>query len=113
MPGSEPNVAIATRLSAPAHAVWARATSPEGINEELRPILRMTRPRGMNGTSIDDVRVGEALGRSWILLLGFLPVDWDDIVVAELVTGGSSRATAASALRPRRGPVGATPRPAR
>lgn len=87
VPSSGPTVTASTRLAAPAEAVWARAITPEGINDELRPILRMTTPRGMNGPTIDDMPVGEPLGRSWILLLGFLPVDWDDITVAELEPG--------------------------
>jgi hypothetical protein len=80
-------VAVTTRLGARAADVWARATTPEGINDELRPILRMTVPEGLDGAGIDDVRTGEPLGRSWILLFGFLPVDYDDLCVAEVEPG--------------------------
>jgi hypothetical protein len=76
-----------SRVAAPARDVWARAITPEGINDELAPWLRMTVPRGLRGATIDDVRVGEALGRSWVLLAGVLPVDWDDLRLAELEPG--------------------------
>jgi hypothetical protein len=70
-----------------AEHVWARATSEEGINHELRPILRMTMPAGLRGKTIADVQVGVPLGRSWILLFGLIPVDYDDLKLAELGPG--------------------------
>lgn len=76
-----------TRMAAPATAVWERAITPEGINHELGPWLRMTMPAGLRDATIDDVRVGEPLGRSWILLGGVLPVDYDDLCLAELEPG--------------------------
>jgi hypothetical protein len=60
---------------------------PEGINEELRPWLRMTIPARLRDASIDTVSVGEPLGRSWLLLFGFLPVDYDDLCLAEIEPG--------------------------
>lgn len=59
----------------------------EGINDELSPILRMTMPARLRGRTIDDVAVGEPLGRSWLLLGRLLPVDFDDIRLAELEPG--------------------------
>jgi hypothetical protein len=82
-----PDVEQTTELSAPAGVVWERAVSPEGINHELAPLLRMTMPRGLRGATIDDVAVGEPLGRAWILLFGFLPVDYDDLALAEVEPG--------------------------
>ncbi len=70
-------------LTASAEEVWERALTPEGISDELRPWLRMTMPRALRGKSIDDVPLGEPLGRSWILLFGALPVDYDDLALAE------------------------------
>ena len=70
-----------------AQEMWARAVSADGINDELAPILRMTRPAGLRGKTIDDVEVGVPLGRSWILLGRVLPVDYDDICLAELEPG--------------------------
>lgn len=74
-------------VDSPAATVWALAVSEEGINGELRPLLRMTMPRGLRGKTIDDVEVGVGLGRSWILLGGVLPVDYDDLYLAELEPG--------------------------
>jgi ligand-binding SRPBCC domain-containing protein len=81
------NVEQVSIVRAPAEAVWSRAVTPEGINHEMRPWLRMTMPAGLRGSTIDDVRVGETVGRSWILALGFLPVDYDDLCLAELEPG--------------------------
>ena len=67
--------------------VWARAVSEEGINHELAPVLRMTVPPGLRGKTVDDVEVGTVVGRSWILLGRLLPVDYDDLCIAELEPG--------------------------
>jgi hypothetical protein len=74
-------------IARPAAAVWDRVVSEEGINDELAPILRMTMPRGLRGKTVDDVEVGVPLGRSWILLARLLPVDYDDLCLAELEPG--------------------------
>jgi hypothetical protein len=74
-------------LTRPAAQVWARAVTEEGINAELAPILRMTMPSGLRGRTVDDVEVGVPLGRSWILFGGLLPVDYDDLCLAELEPG--------------------------
>lgn len=75
---------ITTRLAAPAEQVWEAALSEAGINYELGPWLRMTMPRGLDeGISIEDVPLGEKLGRSWILLARVIPVDYDDLCVVE------------------------------
>jgi ligand-binding SRPBCC domain-containing protein len=76
-----------TRLAAPAATVWDRAVTPEGINDELRPWMRMTMPRSLRGKTVADVRPGDRPGRSWLLLFGVLPVDYDDLGIAELEPG--------------------------
>ena len=83
----DPSVEQVSRLAAPAADVWARAITSEGINHELGPCLRMTMPPSLRGATIDDLPVGEPLGRSWILLGGVLPVDYDDLRLAELDPG--------------------------
>jgi hypothetical protein len=57
--------------------------TPAGINDELRPLLRMTMPPSLHGKTISEVPLGEPLGRSWILLFGLVPVDYDDLGLAE------------------------------
>ena len=74
-------------VSAPASAVWERVITEEGINHELGPWLRMTMPPGLHGATIDDVAVGQPLGRSWLLALRVLPVDYDDLCLVELEPG--------------------------
>jgi ligand-binding SRPBCC domain-containing protein len=69
---------ISSRLAAPADAVWGRVASADGINDEIRPWMRMTVPRGLDSLDIATIGPGR-LGRSWILLLGLLPVDYDDL----------------------------------
>jgi ligand-binding SRPBCC domain-containing protein len=78
---------IASRLEAPAEAVWARVTTAAGVNAELMPIVRMTVPRGLDDFSIDNVRDGTTLGRSWLLLFGLIPFDWDHIHIERLEPG--------------------------
>ncbi|MCB9549955.1 MAG: hypothetical protein H6706_29455 [Myxococcales bacterium] len=68
---------IRSRLLAAAPTVWARVTTPAGINAELGPWLRMTTPAPLRGATLDDLPLGEPLGRAWLLLFGVLPVEWD------------------------------------
>jgi ligand-binding SRPBCC domain-containing protein len=72
-----------TELPAPAAGVWERVTSVEGVNDELRPWLRMTVPRGARGMSLEDVELNRPIGRSWVLALGVIPFDYDEITLVE------------------------------
>ncbi len=98
----EPVVVIerTSRLARPAAEVWARVTTPAGINHEVAPWLQMTVPRGWSGSSLADVVAGTRLGRSWILALGLVPVDYDDLHI-ECIGDGYFRevSTMASAAR--------------
>src|SRR5688572_21565614 len=84
---------VTTRLSAEAERVWEHATSIEGIKFELGPWLTMTVPRGVNAGSFapqfrdGSLAMPSVLGRSWVLLLGVVPFDWDDMVLVELERG--------------------------
>lgn len=73
-------------LPLPADLVWERVTTPEGIQDELSPILRMTMPPGLRGRTLADADAlaGRPLGKSWLLLFGVLPVDYDDMTLAEV-----------------------------
>lgn len=81
-------ISVASELDADPDAVWARAIDPAGINDELRPLLRMTVPRGAEDFGLDDPEPGH-IGRSWILLLGLFPFDYDDITIVRLEPGRS------------------------
>lgn len=72
-------------ISAPLDAVWRRVTDFEGINDELMPLMRMRVPTGLRDATVDTVPLGVPLGRSWIFYLGFLPLEYDDLMVTELV----------------------------
>ncbi|MDP3893205.1 hypothetical protein [Nocardioides sp.] len=80
-------VARTTRVAAPAGRVWDRVTTFEGINHELMPLMRMVLPRRYAGSTVDDLEPGQRVGRVWILYLGFLPLDFDDLTIAELEPG--------------------------
>ena len=79
-------IRVSSRLSAPPEAVWERAMSAAGINDELGPLLRMTVPRGLDELDLATVEPGR-LGRSWILLFGLLPVDYDDLGLERVEPG--------------------------
>lgn len=82
-----PEVRRASILRAPADAVWARVTTFAGINDELRPLMRMTAPREVREGGLSAVTLGERVCRSWILAGGVLPVEYDDLVLVELEDG--------------------------
>jgi len=67
--------------------VWDRAVTGEGINDELGPWIKMTMPRGLQGRDIDDVEAPVRPGRSWLLFLGVIPFDYDDLGIEEIGPG--------------------------
>jgi hypothetical protein len=75
--------AISSDLAAAPETVWRNVTAMEGVNSELMPLLRMTVPPGLAGATLDELPLGRRAGRSWLLLLGLLPVDFDDLTIAE------------------------------
>ena len=77
---------IVSTLRAEPAAVWERATSAEGINAELGPLLRMTVPRGLESLDLHGLEPGP-LGRSWILLFGVVPFDYDEIGLERIEPG--------------------------
>jgi len=76
-----------SELAAPPERIWAWVTSVRGINSELRPLLRMTAPARVQ--RLDDVLVvaGKPILRSWVLLLGLLPIDRSDLTLTMLEDG--------------------------
>ncbi len=80
---------LRTAVSAAPAEVWARVTTSEGIDDELRPLLRMRFPRRWRGRTLEQVPVGEPLGRAWLLLFGVLLVEYDDLTLAEVHPGRS------------------------
>jgi hypothetical protein len=79
-------IQVASLLPVEPAAVWERAMSAEGINAELGPLLRMTVPRGLESLDLHGLGPGP-LGRSWVLLFGLIPIDYDDIGLERLEPG--------------------------
>jgi ligand-binding SRPBCC domain-containing protein len=74
-------------VEAPVEKVWARVVTSEGINDELRPWMTMAMPRGAESLTVDNVPVGEPIGRCWMRLFGVVPFDYDLLTIAELQPG--------------------------
>jgi len=85
--GGAAEITVASRLDAAPDAVWEWVTTPEGINDEMRPYLRMTIPQGLERLDLESVEVGTSIGRSWILLFGAVPFDYDDLALVRLEPG--------------------------
>jgi ligand-binding SRPBCC domain-containing protein len=78
-------------VDAPVEQVWDRVVTPEGINDELRPWMTMSMPRGAESLTVDNVPVGVPIGRAWLRLFGVLPFDYDRLTIAELQPGRGFR----------------------
>ena len=76
-----------SHIAADQQEVWERVTTIAGITEELMPIMRMTAPADVDALRPEDIVPGQRLFRSWILLFGFIPFDYDDITIAEIEPG--------------------------
>jgi ligand-binding SRPBCC domain-containing protein len=79
-------IEIASHLEVDADQLWAWISTSAGVNDELRPWMRMTVPGG-GEIDLDSIEVGKPIGRSWVLLLGLIPIDYDEINVVELDRG--------------------------
>jgi ligand-binding SRPBCC domain-containing protein len=71
---------ISTKVGASPEAVWQHAISPAGVNREFRPLLRMTFPSNVSDFTA-GWQPGQKLFRSWLLLGGVLPVEYDDLAL--------------------------------
>ena len=76
-------------VAAPIDQVWQHVVSPEGINDEMRPWMTMSMPRGTEDLTIDTIEVGVPSGRAWIRLFGLLPIDYDHLSLVALEPGRS------------------------
>ena len=77
---------VESRLRASRETLWEHATNPRELNHEFSPFLRMTFPEGVQDLAA-GVSLGERVCRSWILLFGFLPVEYDDLTFVEIDPG--------------------------
>jgi len=79
-------IKLVSELGAGTEVVWARAIDPAGINDELMPLMRMTVPAGAEDFGLDLPEPGP-VGRSWVLLFGLIPFDYDDIELVRIDPG--------------------------
>jgi ligand-binding SRPBCC domain-containing protein len=92
---------ISTPLRAPAEQVWEHASSFTGVNRELWPLVRMTFPAKLQRLTPGTFPVGHTAFRSWILLFGVLPVEYDDLMLVKLEPGrGFSEVSTLLTVRP-------------
>jgi ligand-binding SRPBCC domain-containing protein len=86
--GARASIQVSSRLEADPGEVWAWIATAQGVNDELRPWMRMTVPGG-GDLDLDSIELGKPIGRSWVLFLGLIPIDYDEINVVELDRGRS------------------------
>ncbi|HTO55332.1 MAG TPA: hypothetical protein VMR50_18250 [Myxococcota bacterium] len=82
-----PVLTYRSELAAPPERVWAWIVSAAGIRRELRPLVKMTMPRGLRNLDDVNVELGKPLFRSWLLLFGLLPFDFSDLTLLRLDPG--------------------------
>ena len=77
-------ISISSTLAVEPQRLWAHATDLAGVNRELWPLARMTYPPGLRRLEPGQVVPGGRLFRSWILAFGFIPIDYDDLVLDQI-----------------------------
>lgn len=77
-------IELSSRLAADADAVWDRVTTPEGINAELMPLVRMTFPPGKSLRDLGPEQMGKPLFASCLLAFGFIPFDRHVLVIERI-----------------------------
>ena len=81
-------VVVTSVFKAPKWKIWNNISTFQGVNYELFPFLRMTCPEPNARLSIDMV-TKDPLFRSWLLLFGFLPIEFDLIRIDSIEEGTS------------------------
>ena len=76
-----------TKVSAPPGEIWSWTTSVKGISSEMRPILKMTFPKGMTHIPENGDGLGRPLCHCRFLLLGILPIDLSKLTFVEVEPG--------------------------
>lgn len=78
---------VSSFVEAPPAAVWRRIATMDGVNDELWPIVRMTHPSGLDRIDAQEVPPGRPVFRSWLLLFGVVPFDYDDLTFKRIDPG--------------------------
>ena len=75
-------------LKATPEQVWSRITSLEGLTSEMLPLFRLTAPQGVKTLQgLIDRRNSNKPIKSWVLLFGFLPIDYTDLHLKSIESG--------------------------
>lgn len=77
---------IESELDLSVEQAWTHMTSPSGVNAEFWPLMRMTFPPATRDVT-SGWEPGRRIFRSWILLFGILPVEYDDFGFEEVEAG--------------------------
>ncbi len=77
---------ISSKLTVAPQILWEHTVSPAGVNREMRPLVRMTFPPNVSDVT-DGWRPEKRLYRSWLMLFGILPLDYDDVSFCEVEPG--------------------------
>jgi hypothetical protein len=85
--GSPVVLEFESELVAGRASVWARVTTMEGVNAELRPFVRMTHPPALPSLAHVDFAPGEVLLKSWVLLFGIVPCDRHSLALTRVTNG--------------------------
>tara|TARA_R110002072_G_scaffold77138_1_gene180281 strand:- start:8375 stop:8890 length:516 start_codon:yes stop_codon:yes gene_type:complete len=75
-----------SELNASPSLLWDAAVTPANINREFRPVLRMTFPNDTRRIT-EPLVLNQTIFRSWLLLFGVLPIEYDDLAFSEIVEG--------------------------
>lgn len=75
---------LSSLLKAAPGEVWRHASTMNGVNLELSPLVRMTYP---GEGDIEQIEVGRVAFRSWLLLFGGIPFDRHALQLAERENG--------------------------
>ena len=87
MPRRVQSFTITSELGGSREDVWRAVTSFDGIAAEMGPWLRMSAPRGVRAIGDVEIRPGERLFRSWILLFGVVPIDFSELTLVSIEEG--------------------------
>lgn len=78
---------VSSLVEASPAAVWLRIATMAGVNDELWPLVRMTHPPGLDRIDAEEVPLGRPVFRSWLLLFGLIPFDYDDLTFERIDRG--------------------------
>lgn len=78
---------FASELNISREALWRGISTMRGVNAELKPLMRMTYPRGWADYDLAGAPTGEILFHSRMLLFGFLYVDLHSLILKEIRPG--------------------------